>query len=299
MCSENYVKMDPPHRIYLWTNVRSLGTVFLKCLSQLPDSQVINGMIGSCYFYGPESQWGKDAKATSYARARKTDLSDFSLAYDASNTTYQMAKSHLEADYPGKKVLICKDLAYTLCGNHDLIPKGFRHTFLIRHPYRVYPSYRNSFGNYFSECGLKEILDNHNNKYYNYKEQYELVKHLMSTPELGDTNPVIFDADDLQSNPDSVLRQYCEAVGTEFTEKMLQWSPGVDVVKTWKISKQLLGSGIHETDFPFYKTAMESSEFFPPRRLPERSELDEDILSCADIGMPYYEALYAMRTIKP
>ena len=291
--------MEPSQRIYLWTNNRSLGTIFLKCLSQLPDSQIINGMFGSCYFYGPDSPWCKDARATANARSSQTDLSDAPLVYDASTITYRMAKTHLEAEYPGKKVLICKDLAYTLCGNHDLIPKGFRHTFLIRHPYRMYPSWRTTFGNLFPERDLKEIIDKRYHQYYNYKEQYEIVKHLKNNSELGDTNPVIFDADDLQNNPESVLRQYCEAVDIKFTENLLQWSPGVDVVKTWKTSKQLLGGGINETDFPFYKTAMESSEFLPPKRLPERKELDEDIRACADIGMPYYEALYSMRTIKP
>ncbi|XP_072048832.1 uncharacterized protein [Amphiura filiformis] len=293
--------VNPEHtklnRIYLWANNRSMGTVFLKWLSLLPNSQAVNGMFTSCYFYGPESRW--IAKDISYERSSETNLPDYPFVYDASNVTYRMAKTNLESDYPGKKYLFCKDLPYCLFHNHKLIPKGFRHTFLIRHPYRMYPSWKKAFGGLFQESSLNEIIEKHYHHMYNYKEQYEIIQYLQNNPELGDTDPVIFDADDLQNHPESILRQYCQAVGIAFTESMLQWSPGVEVVKSWKISKQLLGGGIHESDYAFYRTAMESSKFLPPKKLPERCELDEDILECADIGMPYYEKLYAMRTLRP
>ena len=288
------------NRIYFWPNARSLGTIFLKCLSHVPDAQIINGLFTSCYLFGPESPWDKNAKQLAYQRAKDTDLADFPYVYDASKITYQSAKTHLESDYPGKRYLICKDQALSLCGNHSLIPKGFRHTFLIRHPYRMYPSYKKAFGKQFpKEYSLKDIIEKGYNGYYSYKEQYELIKYLQNNPDLGDPNPVIFDADDLQNDPVSILQQYCQAVGIPFTEGMIYWSSGVDVVKYWKIASQLIGGGIHVGEYGFFKTAMDSSEFLPCKKLPERHELEEDILECADISMPYYEKLYEMRTLRP
>ena len=80
---------------------------------------------------------------------------------------------------------------------------------------------------------------------------------------------------------------------------MLQWAPGLDVVKNWQISRQLGGLGLLGDEWGFYKTAIQSSSFLPPKKLPERSELDEDVLACCDITMPYYDMMYDMRTIKP
>ena len=293
-------KPDTLKRVYLWANGRSLGTVFLKCLSHIPDAKVINGMFTSCYFYGPESSWDRDAKKAACEKAKDTNLSEFPFVYDASKVIYQSAKTHLESDYPGKRYLISKDLPFCLCGNHDLIPKGFRHTFLIRHPYRMYLSWKKAFADEFpEEDSLKDIIDKGYNQNYNYKEQYEIVEYLQNNPALGDPNPVIFDADDLQNHPASILRQYCQAVGIPFTEDMLHWTPGIDVVKNWNISSQLLSGGIHSGECGFYRTAMESSKFLPCKKLPDRNELDDDVLECADISMPYYEKLYEMRTIRP
>ena len=164
----------------------------------------------------------------------------------------------------------------------------------------MYLSWKKAFGKLFpEENSLKDIIEKSYNQYYNYKEQYEVIEYLQKNPNIGDPNPVIFDADDLQNHPASILRQYCQAVGIPFTEDMLHWTPGIDVVKNWKISSQLIGGGIHDGEWGFYKTAMESSEFLPCKKLPEKNELEEDILECADIGMPYYEKLYEMRTIRP
>ena len=293
-------KQDTLKRIYLWTNDRSLGTIFLKWLSHVPNAQIINGLFTSCYIHGPESSICKGAKQLVSEKAKETNLSDFPFVYDASKITYQSAKTHLESDYPGKKYLICKDQAYCLCGNHDLIPKGFRHTFLIRHPYRMYPSWKKAFAKFFPEChGLKDIIEKGFNQNYNYKEQYEIFDYLQNNPMLGDPNPVILDADDLQNHPAAILSQYCQAVGIPFTEDMLHWTPGIDEVKNWKISSQLLGHGIHNGEWGCYKTAMESSEFLPCEKLPDRNELDDDVVECADISMPYYKKLYEMRTIRP
>ena len=288
-------------KLYLWANYRSLGTIFLKWLSNLEDSKVINGMFTSAYFYGVDSKGPAEVSDTTSKLSMETDLSEFPFIYDASQHTYESAKEQVESvDYPGMKYLICKDLPFSLCGNHDLIPAGFRHTFLIRHPYKMFSSWKAILGRlYFPGLSLPEIFDSHLNKHYNYKEQYELLRYLQEHPELGDPNPIVLDADDLLNHPERILPQYCQAIGVPYADDMLKWKPGREVVNKWMISRQLCGGGFHNDECGFYKTAMESSSFLPAKKLPERDELDEDVLACADITMPYYDLMYNMRNVRP
>ena len=287
-------------RIYLWANNRSLGTVFLKWFSNVENAQVINGIFTSSFFFGMD--YGCSSDHHDYNLRTKTiefEASEYPSVYDGSVVTYSWAKSQLECDYPGKQYLICKDLSFALGGNHDLIPRGFRHTFIIRHPYKVFPSWKKNFGQSFPTSDLREIIDNNYGKQYGFKEQYDILKYLQDHPDLGDSEPVIIDADDLLRNPASILSRYCQQVGIPYTDDMLQWNPGTDAVKNWKISQQLLGGGLHDTGKTgWYKTAMESSQFIPPKKLPERNELEEDVLECADISMKYYKMMYDMR-IRP
>ena len=149
------------------------------------------------------------------------------------------------------------------------------------------------------DSNLKDIIDKYYKRQFNFKEQYDILQFLKSNPQLGDPNPVILDADDLLNNPEVVLSQYCQAVGIPYTDSLLQWKSGIDVVKNWKISRELIAGGLFAKGEGFYKTAFESSEFRPPKKLPEREELDDDVLKCADMGLPYYEEMYRMRTILP
>ncbi|XP_072018318.1 uncharacterized protein [Amphiura filiformis] len=298
METEKHVELN---RIYIWTNRRSLGTVFLKCLSQIPDSQIVNGLFASCFFYGedPTSEMPQSTKDRRNREASSHDFSDFPYVYEGESCTYSWAKSQLEGDYPGKRTLICKDLPITLSGKHEFIPKGFRHTFLIRHPYRMFQSLeKSSIGSYFPTSNLYDTINIYYKKQFEYKEQYLVLKYLQDHPELGDPNPVVIDADDLQNHPASILSQYCEAVDLPYTDDLLQWKPGDDIVKQWKISRQLATAGLYHGS-GLYKSAMESSQFLPTKKLPERSELSNDVLACVDMGMAYYEKLHSMRTIRP
>ena len=292
-----------PRRIYLWATARSLGTVFLKCLTQIPESQVINGLFTSCYFFGSETPFKLRGKLI--VMPKDTELSEFTLAYDGATSTYDWAKSQFELDYPGKKYIICKDAPISLQGRHELIPKGFRHTFMIRHPHRMFSSWKgllaqNIGSDSLAESSLKDIINNNFNGSFEYKELYDILVFLQCHPELGDPNPVVFDVDDLLNSPKSVLEQYFQAINIPFTEDYLHWQPGIDQVQHWKVSRQLIGRGLRSGNLGYFnKAIMETSGFLPPKKLPTRDELDADVLELVDVVMPYYEKLYNMRTIKP
>ena len=51
---------------------------------------------------------------------------------------------------------------------------------------------------------------------------------------------VIIDADDLQTNPASILCQYCEVIGIPFKESMLNWEAGDAITKDLIASSDLL-----------------------------------------------------------
>ena len=284
-------------RIFVWTNFRSLGIAFLKCLSNLPDVQIINSLFTSCSIFGKDSNFPESVSKSWSARG-SFDFSAFPLAYDSSTSTYRWAKTQLESDYYGKKYVIHKDSPYGIRRNLSLIPENYHHTFLVRHPYKVYSSYKSIFKGVFNpEEDLTNILDRYFEGYYGFKEQFEIWQHVVED-QSNTFHPVIIDADDLQNHPASIISQYCLAVGIPFTDDLLQWKSGQDVVKNWKASRQLVGLGLNDADTGYYKVAMTSTKFLPARKLPERSELDPDVLKCADISMPYYEKLYDMR-IKP
>ena len=288
-------------RIYLWTNNRSLGTVFLKCLSNIPNCQIINGIFTSCFFYGadPGSQLPPASKEIARRDAQKLNPQDFELIYDGSGSTYEWAKAQLECDYQGKEFLICKDLSFALSGNHEFIPHGFRHTFLIRHPYRVFSSWKRNLSYNMPHSRLEEIINNFYKRQFNFREQFELLKYLKTKPQLGDTQPVIIDADDLLRNPEKVLMEYCSAVGLPFSSELLRWKPGIGAARYWKISRELMAGGLYANGRGFYKKAFESSRFLPSARLPQWDELDQDVRACAERGMPYYQKMYDLRTIRP
>ena len=106
-------------------------------------------------------------------------------------------------------------------------------------------------------------------------------------------NPVIIDIDDVLNDPGTVLKAYCEAVGIPYSDKLLQWEAGRECMdKLWMVSKEEISAhnqGGHN------KETFASTCFAKPGPLPERSELDEDVLHCSDASMKYYLEMYENR----
>ena len=216
-----------------------------------------------------------------------------SIGYDASQTNYLWCKTQLEMDVPGKKVVFAKEMCYAIDTRYDAIPEGYKHTFLIRHPSKVIPSwkrgmYRESDGPYksfkLSECPPSRIPPG-----FFFKESYDLYNHIK---ENFDSNPVVIDSDDLLMNPGRVLKAYCNAVGIPYSDDLLCWDPSSDIVKTWNLPRQSL-QVFMET---FYAKAFSSSGFTKPVEgsLPD---LSEDDLYCIESSLPYYKNMYARRLI--
>ncbi|XP_072048833.1 uncharacterized protein [Amphiura filiformis] len=294
---------EPLKRIFIWTTPRSLGSAFLKCLSQVPDVKIANGLFTASFYHGPESKFPKGIQEHEEGHSLDTQggiTSKFTDLYDASKVSYSWAKKQYQNCYPGKKYLICKESAFSVCENFDLIPPGFCHTFLIRHPYRMWSSWKKNFSSFVPDCDVKTAR---------YLLQYLMNNPglVVSSPETAGFSPnqsakcdlIILDADDLQNYPESILPQYCKAIGVPYADNLLHWKPGIDYMIDWKFSMQYLGGGLKHGKRGYYKTVMDSTQLFPCKKLPERDELEEDVLECADICLPYYEMMFNMRTIRP
>ncbi len=101
----------------------------------------------------------------------------------------------------------------------------FTHSFLIRHPLKTVSSMHKRWPEFhIVETG--------------FAAQRRLFDEV--TQKAGRVPPVI-DSDDLLTNPAGVVRAWCEAVGIDFIEEALSWSPGKrDEVSWWD------GGSFHE-----------------------------------------------------
>ncbi|XP_072019656.1 uncharacterized protein [Amphiura filiformis] len=264
--------------------------------------QIIKGLINAAHKFGPEcnaaedDEWHKTFKEG--ILSPESQAAKVALAFDESIATFQWGKQMLESPFPGKSFVFVHDQAYCLRSNYDNIPRGYKHTYLIRNPYRLFPSWKKAYVKLMPSFVDKPFTDMP--KYlvpemFGFGELYDLMVHIQEN--LGQS-PIVIDADDLQANPSSVLRQYCHLLGVEFKESMLQWEAGDKIVDTWIASKTYLQWSKMEEGGGFYEDAFKSTEFHPPKELPSREQIDPDLLPVIHQCIPLYEKMYSIR-IRP
>ena len=246
-------------------------------------------------FYGPDSQF---TPMKLQSEDKGTEFPE-DIGYDASKFSYKCLQRELEGDFSGKSIVFVQGKTNAIDTRFDAIPRGYKHSFLIRHPQKVLLSWK------------KVVYDTKSDDPYDYeslklsdlsgpemptsgyffKETYELYMHIKDK---YDPEPTVIDADDLQRNPGGVLKAYCAAVGIPYTDDLLQWNTSDDIIKTWKIRKAVLQ--LHqEGAFPFLDKAFRSSEFMKPSEETPRSDLSEDDLKCIDFCLPFYEKIHKER----
>ncbi|XP_072030048.1 uncharacterized protein [Amphiura filiformis] len=292
---------DDIARVILWCVPRTCSTAFLKCMTYVPDSQVwyepyLMGFHFSDFAHRKTSiallrdYWGGDIK--------EDDENDFtsgiSAGYSARDKPFSWFKEQLESSPPNKKVIFSKDMCWGIDGHYSDMPRGFRHSFLIRHPYRVFDSYRKSLNNGMEEgspmVNITDIPEHLLPKGLYYKEMHDLYMYVKDHFE---PNPVIIDTDDLLADPGRVLKAYCQEVGIPYTDDLLQWKSGRECMdQLWMIAKgEILSNDIGG----FHSATFVSTGFNKPTPLPDRSQLSEDVLVCSDQSMEHYNEIYENR----
>ena len=175
---------------------------------------------------------------------------------------------------------------------YDVIPSGYKHSFLIRDPFKMYRSYE-KLSNTVSPVNFKDTFKNI------YHEVERFYDHVVNT--LGQSTPPILDADDVMQHAEKVLPKYCDAVGIPFTPKMLHWE---SVQGPRSLNWECIDVGVITQDK--YNSSIALSKAFTStgfgggseKKDVEEVEYSRDVLECVNHAMPVYKRLYELR-IKP
>ncbi|XP_071793043.1 uncharacterized protein [Asterias amurensis] len=279
-------------RLLMWAVPRSVSTAFTKLMSFVSgDSTVLFEPYINAHWFGPEGVQDATHQAIVTALTEETEnRTTITGGRDPSEYTYGFVKEQLEDPYPGKKLVFCKDMAFTVVDKLEFLPKNYRHVFLIRHPLKVFASWKKLYQSLTpQEFELDEVVPVMFPPGFFFREMVELLEHVR---EVHDPKAIIIDADDLLSDPKGILSALFKEVGLPFDEKCLQWEAGESAAGQW-LSSSLLPKG--NEVWGFYRRALGSSSFGKPRALPDRSSLPGDVLRCTDASMPYYNKMYAQR----
>ncbi|XP_070581529.1 uncharacterized protein [Ptychodera flava] len=188
----------------------------------------------------------------------------------------------LESDYPGKDVILCKDMVCSLGGGYDRLPKGYNHTFMIRDPRRSIASL----------CEAQRILDVPSSMFPStggVKQLYNLHNYVTNTL---NQKSIIIDASDLTNQSEKTIRKYCEAVEIPYCDSYLNWKP--NNIDHWHtICKEtqftaFYGDAIRSTNFKS-SCHREQNQAIDISNLPQRGQLS------IEAALPYYNELFEKR----
>ncbi len=234
--------------IALWSTPRSRTTAFMWMIKQRGDFLVLQEPFGRSAYYSEERIFDRAADVAPKAE------------YNYQNVLQDL---HLKSQHSR---LFLKDFPYYFLKrvNDDEFLGYFQHTFLIRDPAQMLPSYYHKMPDLdFEECG--------------YKELFELFdKVVENTGEI----PVVINADDLVEHPTDIVQAYCSKIGIPFIPEALNWkSPGnSDEIGWW--------------DNRSWNDDLRVSERFQNT---EKAYLkihdSQKLLSLYNLCMPYYEKL--------
>ncbi|XP_022094780.1 uncharacterized protein LOC110981487 [Acanthaster planci] len=292
---------DDLQRVFLWGLSRSMSTALLKCLSYADGIQIVNQPYASAFYDGPEAVRPEpnpnDKLLTQIVVecdkiARESETAEVEGIASSLMTMEWIRDNLLQASYPDRKLLLCRDQAHYLNGRYDMLPHGFKYSFLIRHPYKVFRSLRklltDTWGDFPDMRSLPSLAFPPGG---GFKELFELVQYVK---ENFDPRPTIIDADDLLQDPAGILSIYCARMGIPYTSKLLSWKAGHEITSTWLMSK---GVSVANKCQGFYRRAFESERFGKPTPMPDPASLPEDVRACAEMSMEYYESLHRERVI--
>ncbi|XP_072030221.1 uncharacterized protein [Amphiura filiformis] len=262
----------PPLRVIAWGVPRSLSSVFTQCISSKGNVEVFFESFCTAAHGGPEKIFKTPGNLPDDVREPLM--------------TFQYVKDQLEANYPGRDMVFLKGMAYAIADRYDKLPEGFLHTFLIRHPGRVFPSLVRlaaCFPPFMGEVDFNQINPSPGKSY---KEQWDLFQYV--TNELKQP-AIVIDADDLVANPASVMKQYCDKIGFKFTDDLLTWEPDLVEKHKWhlaqshKMGNQFIGT---------YKRAFASTCFEggAAKEMNYDSESD-DVKAAIEFCLPFYEKI--------
>ncbi|XP_022081168.1 branched-chain-amino-acid aminotransferase-like protein 2 [Acanthaster planci] len=267
--------MATQKRVLVWSTPRSLSTVLMRALSQLPDSLVIHEYL---LLVGKNEE--PDILGDQKAKMQNWD----------SEPSFNILKwkEMYEEPYHDKSFVFGKEIASSLGRKVEMIPDGYTHVFLMHNPFKSIPSNEKSLSFFPRDLRFSVMLK---------PNQFEALAHIYDyvTTTLGQSKPVVLDASDLLANPAKTLQLFCKATGLPFSQKLLRW----EQVKERPPSNLLLPTFMWDNGkaFGVFKTAFESTCFHKETTgvAKETDPISPEIEQLIQDALPYYEKLYKYR----
>lgn len=185
-----------PIRLALWSGPRNISTAMMRAWGNRPDTAVVDEPLYAHYLH---------------ATARDHPARDEVIA--AGPTDWREAVARLLGPVPGgRRVFYQKHMTHHLLPQVDRAwMRELTNCFLIRDPAEVLTS----LVKHVPDLTLPDTA------FPQQAEIFELVQQWT-----GRVPPVV-DAADVLRDPRRILTLLCEAVGVEFTGRMLHWDPGL------------------------------------------------------------------------
>ncbi|KAK4049097.1 hypothetical protein OIO90_005567 [Microbotryomycetes sp. JL221] len=223
---------NPPSTVILWVHPRSCSTMFEQSILQRPkEFRVLHEPMGDAWYFGPERVAPRFSAQDCQQRYPQFSDSTFEKVWtnivtpQTPNRTFSKDMAQYIFNTTENPVSTTlgpvndkQDGNPTLIPSHLLLDPSIVHTFLIRTPEKAIPSY-------YRLCypGSPTDFNEFDPKESGYKEVLELFKFLKTN---SDKEPLILDANDLLEHPKEIMKIWCQHVGVEFDESMLQWNEG-------------------------------------------------------------------------
>nr|XP_054771364.1 uncharacterized protein LOC129279294 [Lytechinus pictus] len=290
-----------PVRLFLWVVPRTISTALCKCLSAIDGMEVWFECFVPCniarkeYLLTTGEEIPMDYEGNE-ERAQEAATKLERLAgskVDPERIMYGHVKRKMESST--SKYILAKEGAFIFPDDksRQYLPKGFKHVFLIRDPYRIFDSYRKAMVCQTMKFGLwtadPESFDLEKDDPYLkppefFSSAFETWKYIRDNV---DPNPIVINTDDLLADPAGVLEKFCHLTGLPYSDSLLKWDASADITKTWKVTvdKSLEDFGA------FYDTAKYSDGFMPPRPATPVHSLESDVKKLANASMPYFKEM--------
>jgi hypothetical protein len=211
----------PDRLIALWSVPRSVSTAFEKTFSRRPGTRIIHEPFTDCYYFGKERR-----------SRRYGDRADRS----AYNTSDALALILAES----ASVTFVKDLCFQA---EPYVSRRFleaaTNTFMVRSPDAVLAS-------------LAPLKPDFTEEEFGFVPLARMWHRVVA--ELGH-EPIVVDGDMFRTDPEAVLRQYCERTGLAFDRCMLHWENGR--IREWS-------KGEEDSQAKWHYTLEHSTGIIPP-----------------------------------
>ncbi|XP_003725061.2 uncharacterized protein LOC100890128 [Strongylocentrotus purpuratus] len=304
---------EPKCRTIMWSVPRSVSTALTKCIAA--------GVPGdSAVWFEPFSY----CRAISIIASAKHNI-PLPLEYEGNEKIFEQAAAVVGNMYScevhperlaygsikrllesaASPCIFVKDLAQAMNKERlQYLPQGYKHVFLIRHPLRVFHSFRKiAFAN-----TAKFASEGDSSKPTISEDNFDIEKDYVMFDSAGlyfrgihetwkyvkenfEGDPIVMDGDDLLAKPAEMIPKFCEAIGLSYNKTMLEWSSSADMVKKWVHPAEGL---VDELRY-IYGRALTSSEFAPANPMPSRDQVTPDVIRLTDQVMKFYEEMYESR----